>query len=118
MKWLTGIVYGMLRASITYREARSACAENAHIICYNEYMLKKELRKTRRDQFGVTTEVFTGNGNTIVTDSTGNETYLFRKFPRTVGGLDEALVFFDTVKEMAAQSELAGDAMMNEITIH
>ena len=108
----------MLSASIMYRCARSASTENARIICYNECMLKKELRKTRRDQFGVTTVVFTKDGKTIVTDTTGHETYLFKVFPRTVEGLDEALVFFDAVKEMTTQSELAGDAMMNEITIH
>ena len=81
-------------------------------------MPKRVLRKIRRDQYGVTTVVFTEDGKTIVTDTTGHETYLFKVFPRTVEGLDEALVFFDTVKEMATQSELAGDAMMNEITIH
>ena len=88
------------------------------IICYNACMPKKELRKIREDENGVTTVVFTEDGKTVVTDSSGNETCLFKVFPMTVEGLDEALVFFDTVKEMATQSELAGDAMMNEITIH
>ena len=81
-------------------------------------MPKKELKRTRKDMIGVTTVVFTEDGKTIVTDSTGRGTYLFKEFPRTEEGLEKALDFFDAVQEMTAQSELAVEFEANRVTIH